>query len=104
MILRADGFTARWELALKILRDYLAKHIAALQNKTEIADYPFLGYDLGFQLQALHGELEGGEGEFGLRLLVNVGKSSAGSRVYAGAQSLVQVEAVRDLIQAISDL
>lgn len=89
---------------LNLLRDYLAKHITALESKTTIADYPYFGYDLGFQLQALYGELEAGKGECGLRILVNLGKSSTESRVYGGAESVVDIATLRQFISAISDL
>lgn len=86
------------------LRDYLESHMAALRSGAPIADYPFLGYDLGYQVQALHGELEDGEGEFGLRAMVLKGTSASGQRVYVGAESLMTTVAARRLMESLAAL
>jgi hypothetical protein len=82
---------------------YLDGHIAALQDNPAHESMVFVPLELGFQAQALAGEVDSAnEGEFTLRFLVNVGTSPTdGARVYVGAESAVEVSRVRAFMASL---
>lgn len=88
---------------LRRLGSYLEAHIAELQEDSRKEAEAFVPLELGFQAQALSGEVDpAGEGEFTLRFMVNVGdQSENGGRVYVGAEGIVEVTRVRDFIAAL---
>ncbi len=91
---------------LKELARYFEQHIAHLQQDAWSDAEMFVNTELGFQLQALAGELlSATEGDFGIRCTVNVVKSDEGrSRVYVGGEAnvtLKQVQTFTDSIEAL---
>ena len=60
---------------------------------------------LGFQVQALAGEVQAGDdGEFSVRFFVNVGESSqAGHRVYIGGESVVTLKNLRIFLASLHE-
>ena len=64
---------------------YFEAHIARLQQHPDSESDVFVPLELGFQVQALAGEVQAGDdGEFSVRFFVNVGESSTSrsSRLY----------------------
>ena len=63
----------------------------------------FVPLELGFQLQALPGEVDqDGAGECSIRVLVNVGQSPIkGHRVYVGGESVVTFDQMRAFLAAL---
>ena len=65
---------------LRRLRHYFLSHIAQLQQNPDRESYPFVPLGLGFQVQALSGDVFSENeaalaGEFTIRFMVNVGRS-----------------------------
>ncbi|MCI0457075.1 MAG: hypothetical protein L0Z62_08855 [Gemmataceae bacterium] len=93
-------------IAVKDLRRfvaYLDGHIASLRDDPAHESFAFVPLELGFQAQALAGEVDSeNEGEFTLRFLVNVGEvPTDGGRVYVGAESAVEVSRVRKFMASL---
>jgi hypothetical protein len=88
---------------LQRLLMYFQKHIARLQEDSDTESDTFLDYGLGFQLQALSGEVRSAsDGEFNLRFMLNIGQSSAGaSRTYIGGESQVKVENINSFASSL---
>lgn len=92
------------------LATYFEEHIAQLLRNPDSESYTFVPMELGFQVQALAGEVHAeNDGEFSVRFLVNVGKSKdEGERVYVGGESVVTLKNVRRFIaslhEALADL
>jgi hypothetical protein len=92
------------------LATYFEEHIAQLPQNPDRASYTFVPMELGFQVQALAGEVHAeNDGEFSVRFLVNVGKSKdEGERVYVGGESVVTLKNIRRFIaslhEALADL
>jgi hypothetical protein len=78
---------------LERLAAYLEDHVKGLQNDPTRDSGPFVPLGLGFQVQALSGEVSSpSDGELTLRVLVQVGENPRdGGRVYAGAEACVDV-------------
>jgi hypothetical protein len=87
-------------LALSDLRQliaYLDAHIACLEEDPDTESPVFVPLELGFQVQALSGEVAGeNDGEFTLRFMVNVGQREGCARTYVGAEGVVTVQSVRE--------
>jgi hypothetical protein len=88
------------------LASYLSEHVLRLLKGAGDESIPFVTMELGFELQALEGEaISDSEGEFTLRLMVNLGQiSREGPRVYVGGQAVVSVENVRKFIASLDAL
>ena len=82
---------------------YFEAHIARLQQHPDSESYVFVPLELGFQVQALAGEVQAGDdGEFSVRFFVNVGESSqAGHRVYLGGESVVTLKHLRVFLASL---
>ncbi len=91
---------------LQDLVTYFEQHVAHLQQDAWSDAEMFVNTELGFQLQALAGELlSATEGDFGIRCTVNVVKSDEGrSRVYVGGEANVTVEQVQAFTGSIETL
>ncbi len=82
---------------------YLERHIATLRERPSSEAPIFVPLELGFQAQALGGEVvDSHDGEFTLRFMVQVGvRGDDGSRVYYGAEAAADVGRVRDFLEAL---
>jgi len=89
---------------------YFEEHIAQLWQNSDSESYTFVPMELGFQVQALGGEVHTeDDGEFSLRFLLNVGRSKdEGERVYVGGESVVTLRNIKRFIaslhEALTDL
>lgn len=83
---------------------YFDQHIAALQQNPDHEADIFVHLELGFQVQALAGEVRSeNDGEFTLRLMVNVGQPAAESaRTYFGGEAVVTLKEVKDFTRSIN--
>lgn len=91
---------------LEELVTYFEEHIARLRHDPWTHSDNFVNTELGFQIQALAGEIISPcEGEFSIQCMVNVGQSSEeGPRVYVGGETAVtlqEVYAFSDSIKAL---
>jgi hypothetical protein len=94
--------TSFQERDLRGLIEYLEGHITQLQQEPETAASVFVPLELGFQLQALSGDVESDdEGEFTIQVLANVGQREECSRTYVGAKGVVTVASVRAFLSAL---
>ncbi|WP_437632440.1 hypothetical protein [Sorangium sp. So ce854] len=67
-----------------------------LMHKPSESSPVFVPLEMGFQIQALSGEVDSSEdGVFSMRLMVSAGKSATGERVYMGCEGSIDVERVR---------
>ena len=84
------------------LTQYLEQHIVKLQENPDEESWTFMPIG-GFQIQALAGNvLSESDGEFTLRCMVNVGRSSnEGATLYAGAEGVVTVKNTREFIASV---
>jgi len=94
---------------LRRLLRYLDDHLALLVTRPNGEGIVFCPLELGFQLQALGGEVDGDGGEFTLRLMVNARRPGTGEEsVYLGCEGSVDVAAVRafaaELVAALAAL
>ncbi|HYT93729.1 MAG TPA: hypothetical protein VEL76_33730 [Gemmataceae bacterium] len=90
---------------LQRLAAYLGEHVAALQRDPDRDAPLFVPLELGFQLQALSGDVDSdNDGEFTLRFMINVGQPAEGSRVYVGAESTVEVVRIREFIASLEGI
>lgn len=82
---------------LQRLVAYFDRHIADLKQNPDSESYTFITTDLGFQVQALSGEIRSqNDGEFSIRFMVNVSESNReGYRVYVGGESLITLENIQ---------
>lgn len=88
------------------LADYLENHLHCLSTDPATESMTFLTYDLTFQLTASMGAYDPttDAGAFALLFLINVGRDSqadAGSFVWVGGESNIQVPQVRAFIASI---
>jgi hypothetical protein len=74
------------------LADYFDHHITQLiQNSWHDSD-EFVNIDLDFQVQAMCGDVKSNqEGEFTVRIMLNMGNASDGSSVYTGIEGCIDV-------------
>ncbi|MEZ4361611.1 MAG: hypothetical protein R3B48_15600 [Kofleriaceae bacterium] len=81
------------------LRDYLKDHLRALQSSPDAQSFVFTPLELGFQLQALGGEVRApNDGECTVRLMVQVASGEDHPRLYVGCESGVTAAAMRAFI------
>jgi hypothetical protein len=94
-------FISRKEL--RKLASYLGEHIGALRSDPAWEAVSFVPQELGFQLQALPGEVDqDDEGEFSVRFMVNVGSTAQNdSRVFVGGETTIDVRSVKAFIAAV---
>lgn len=87
------------------LVEYFEAHIAQLLRHPDHESSTFVPMELGFQVQALAGEVQAeNAGEFSLRFLVNVGRSEAdGHRVYAGGEAVVTLTNLRRFVTSLQE-
>lgn len=88
---------------LQRLATYLETHIASLIQNPDSQSQFFVDYGLGFQLQALEGDVDlENDGEFSIIVLVDVGEYEKGSsHTYVGGLSVVTVEKTQFFISSI---
>ena len=88
---------------LQRLLAYFDQHIAYLQQDPDSESDIFVPLELGFQVQALSGEVRSQcDGEFSIRFMVNVGKSKdEDCRVYVGGESVVTLEQIKNFTSLI---
>ena len=88
---------------LQALVNYFGQHIAALQADPNNESPVFLTHGLGFQIQALAGEFyTEAEGNFNIRVMVNVGKQTQGyASTYVGGESVVEFTKIYSFSSAI---
>jgi len=96
-------------ISTKDLQDlvaYFDQHVARLQQDAWSDAEVFINTELGFQLQALAGELiSATEGDFGIRCTVNVVRSDQGrSRVYVGGEANVTIKQIQAFTSSIKAL
>ena len=86
--------------------EYLNNHIQLLISDKEIKETAFFFYGLGFQFQALDGDVTSEiEGDFTLRIMLNVGSApSTGTRIYCGCECVVDVASVSVFIRELHSL
>jgi hypothetical protein len=84
---------------------YFEAHIARLQQYPDSESDVFVPLELGFQVQALAGEVQAeDDGEFSVRFFVNVGESSQpGHRVYIGGESVVTLKNLRMFLASLRE-
>lgn len=84
---------------------YFEEHIAQLLRNSDRESCLFVPLELGFQVQALAGEVYAeNDGEFSVRFLLNVGKSKdEGERVYVGGESVVTLKNIRRFIASLHE-
>ncbi len=90
---------------LQRLIEYFEQHVAHIQDNPSYNSDVFLNWELGFQLQALAGEidsLDDEEGYFDIMCLVNVGDRE--TRVYAGGESNVTLKDAKAFTETIKAL
>jgi hypothetical protein len=77
---------------------YLEEHVVRLLEDPSHESYTFAPTEAGFNVRALAGDVASDtEGAFSLLFLVNVGfNATDGTRVYAGAESVIDVEKVKE--------
>ena len=85
---------------------YFKQHIANLRTNPDHQSQAFVPMELGFQLQALAGELyPDDDGEFTLRFMINVGKSSAEeTAVYVGSETVVMLADVKQFMASLQGI
>lgn len=92
-------------MAKDLLRliEYLAAHIDALQAEPSHVSQVFVPLELGFQVQALGGEVESPlEGVFDLRMMLRIpveGEDS--SHVHVGCEGSVEVSKLRAFMRSL---
>lgn len=81
---------------LRRLLTYFEQHIAHLQQDPNHKSEVFVPVNLGFQAEALTGEIRSQhDGEFSLRFMLNLGKQSEESTyVYIGGEAVVSLESI----------
>jgi hypothetical protein len=78
------------------LRAYLNDHLSALASNPDAQSFVFAPLELGFQLQALSGEVRApDDGECTVRLMVQIASRQEHPRLYVGCESVVTVTAIR---------
>ena len=87
------------------LMEYFEAHIAQLLWDPDRESSTFVPMELGFQVQALAGEVQAeNAGEFSLRFFVNVGRSEAdGHRVYVGGEAVVTLTHLRRFVTSLQE-
>jgi hypothetical protein len=87
------------------LTAYFEEHIERLRQDFDSESYAFVPMELGFQVQALEGEIQQeNDGEFSIRFLVNVGEGSKQNhRVYIGGESVVTLKNIRRFIVSLHE-
>ncbi len=88
---------------LQELIAYFENHITRLQNNPDSQSEPFVTWELGFQVQALSGEIRSPQdGEFDILFMVNVGQGNeeVGS-TYVGGESAVTLENIQRFISSV---
>ena len=87
------------------LATYFEEHIVQLLQNPDGASSTFVPMELGFQVQALAGEVHAeNDGEFSVRFLVNVGKSKdEGEKVYVGGEAVVTLKNIRKFIASLHE-
>lgn len=93
-------------IALKDLQrliTYFEEHIDRLKQDPDSESYTFVTYGLGFQVQALSGEVRSpDDGEFTVRFMVNVGQGKfEASRTYVGGESEVTLKNIKRFISSL---
>jgi hypothetical protein len=84
---------------LRRLREYLTDHLRALTANPDAESFVFTPMELGFQLQALSGEMrDDDDGECTVRLMAQVATGDDLPRLYVGCESVVTAAALRSFI------
>lgn len=92
---------------LQRLISYFEEHITDLRNDPDSQSHTFVPLGLGFQLQALSGEIftenkASLDGEFTLRFMINVGRShNEATSVYVGGEMVVTLTQIQDFIMSL---
>ena len=91
---------------LERLVNYFEEHIACLKVDPDNESSTFITYGLGFQVQALSGEVRSlSDGEFTMRFMVNVGQSDfEASRTYIGGESEVTLENIESFTSSLQSI
>lgn len=91
---------------LERLVNYFEEHIAYLKVDSDSESSIFITYGLGFQVQALSGEVRSSnDGEFTIRFMVNVGQSDfEASRTYVGGESVVTLENIKSFTSSLQGI
>lgn len=91
---------------LSRLVKYFEAHIAQLLHNPDYQSETFVPMELGFQVQALAGEVyTENEGEFSLRFLLNVGKGEeTGHRVYVGGESVATLKDIKVFLSSLHEI
>ncbi|WP_225409270.1 hypothetical protein [Stigmatella hybrida] len=88
------------------LARYFEDHLASLARNPDTQSEGFVPLELNFELQAMEGEVRaGGDGEFTLRVMVNVtGTGSPNGSVYVGCEGVIDAAHVRDFTTRLHEL
>lgn len=91
---------------LERLVNYFEEHIARLKVDPDNESSIFITYGLGFQIQALSGEVRSlSDGEFTMRFMANVGKIDfEASRTYVGGESSVTLENITNFTSSLQGI
>jgi hypothetical protein len=91
---------------LSRLVKYFERHIVQLLHNPDYQSEIFVPMELGFQVQALSGEVyTENDGEFSLRFLLNVGKSEEMyHRVYVGGESVVTLKDIKIFLSSLHEI
>ena len=75
---------------IETLATYLHRHISELTSNAAHRSDILITYDLGYQIEAGEGDLRGeGDDKFALTVLLNVGTTISGTRLYMGSRSQI---------------
>jgi hypothetical protein len=88
---------------LQRLLDYFEFHLAQLKQQPDSESYPFVPLELGFQLQALAGEIqEDLDGEFNLRFMINISKTDEEQpNTYFGGEAPTTLKRLQDFTSSL---
>jgi hypothetical protein len=90
---------------LQRLINYFKEHIIHLRQDPETESYLFTPLELGFQIQALSGEIrDKDDGEFSLRFMINMNANSDNSSSYFGGESVIYLKNLKNFINSLSKI
>lgn len=86
--------------------NYLETHIAYLKQDNNSKSSVFIDYGLGFQFQALEGEISSdNQGYFSIILMLNLGQIAKGyPRTYIGGESVVTIGNIHNFISYLNSI
>ena len=90
---------------LERLITYFKQHLKCLAQDPDYESSIFTPLELGFQLQALSGEIRAlNDGEFSLSFMLNVGRGDDDASVYVGGEGVVMLSNLNIFIASIQQI